>query len=264
MSEYEFVLINYPPSISSERIRWVLTHYGIPFQDRRMSLSPQLLFTVLFNFPRFRRAVPYLKDKTNKLYFGRSREVVKYFDPLQPEEKQIQAVLNQAKSNRVDSAEIDQIERNIGAVGKVIRQWAYSYITPVKELFLDSITAGAPVSHKAFSHALYPVIAFLTRNSLTPEAEGVAEAHKILVAAFDSMDQLLGDERQFLFGNRLTTLDIRFCVHAAPCVMAPEYGGGNIFPTFGNLPETMQPFVKEFRERPAGKYVLRMYENFRN
>lgn len=255
MSNLNFVLYNYPPSITTEKIRWLLDYYGIPFEDRRIALSLYFIWVNLINFPKFRKSVPYLIDKQNQLFFGRPKQLLEHFDPQQAPNKQLLPPLDQHN--------IQGINSNIEKIGSVVRLWAYSHITPEKEIFLGSITAGAPQPQKNTTRFLYPIIKAYANKTFPPDSQQVAEAHHTLVTAFDQLDILFSDQRPFVLGKKFSWLDIELCVHAAPCVMAEEYAGGGVFPELIDLPEAMRPLVEAFRQRPSGQYVLRMYREQR-
>jgi len=258
MLSFEFTLINYPPSITTEKVRWVFRHYGIPFVEKRMTLSPGFLFAVLRHFPRFRKSPPFAIDSANGLYLREPDDIVDYFDRRMDGGRRL--VLSSEEQNE---DEVSSIKQAIKLAGQHIRPWAYSYITPNKNLFLDSISAGAPESQKQFVRMIYPLIARLTRNSLSPDSEKLPAHYQGLVKAFDIIDGVLADGRAFLQGKRLSVFDIYFCVHAAPCVMPAYYAGGGVLPDVEHLPPRMKPLVQAFRERPAGKFVLQMYDSHR-
>lgn len=258
MSSHAFTLINYPPSITTEKVRWLLYHYGIAVTERRMTLSPGFLFTVLRYFPRFRRSPPYAIDAAAGLYFRRPGDVLDYFDTrVQPERRL------KIDEGGFAPGEAAQLTRANDLIGGHIRPWAYSYITPEKRLFLQSISAGVPNSQKRFARLVYPLIAFFTRNVLSPTSKALPGHFKALQEGFDLMDVLLADGRTYLAQNRLSFLDINFCVQAAPCVMPAQYGGGGILPALSDLPEAMRAPVALFRDRPTGRYILDIYERHR-
>jgi len=258
MPSYEFTLINYPPSITTEKVRWVMRHYGIKIVEQRMTLSPGFLFTVLRNFPRFRKSPPYAIDAVNGLYFREPDDIIDYFDG-RPETGQRLLLSPEQQHND----EVIKIKQAINLAGGHIRPWAYSYITPNKAMFLESISAGAPDSQKRFVRMVYPLIAYFTRNSLSPDSEKLPVHYQALEQAFDLIDGVLADGRAFLQGDQLSNLDIYFCVHAAPCVMPAQYAGGGVLPGFEQVPTRMRPLVDAFRQRPTGKFVLRMYDTLR-
>ncbi len=258
MSDPNFTLLNFPPSITAEKYRWVLDYYKIPFRDERMTLSPYFIFKVLGNFPRFMKGPPYARNSKERLYFRDPKDIVGHFDPLQPTEQRLEFT-----PTAQGASEMPTFDGAASLLGDHVRPWAYSYIIQNKPLFVNSISAGAPQSQKNWVARVYSLIYQATKSYLSPTSPSQEQRYQSISQAFDRTDQLLGDGRTFLAKDRLHFLDIELCVHGAPCVMPPEYGGGGIFPQFEDLPDAMQPLVQGFRERPTGRYIMKMYANHR-
>lgn len=254
MSTPDFKLYTYPPEIKTEHLRWLFTHYGVAFEERRATLAPPLLWMMLWNYPRFRSWPPFARSPQSKLYFHEPQDVVRHFDPLSPDERRLGVDLAQQPAS-----ERELLEQSMKIIDRHVRAWAYSHITPNKDSFLHSVSVGAPGRQKRFVRMSYPLIASLAERSLAPQSAKTQERYALMLQAFEQMDALLADGRTFLCGERLSVLDILFCGLAAPCVMTPHYGGGGIFPVFEQLPESMQPLVQAFRERPTGQYVMNLY-----
>tara|TARA_R110002050_G_scaffold291633_1_gene446325 strand:- start:1505 stop:1837 length:333 start_codon:yes stop_codon:yes gene_type:complete len=80
----------------------------------------------------------------------------------------------------------------------------------------------------------------------------------------------LADGRKYLTGNQLSYIDIAFCSIAALLVIPESFGGAQIpeslRPTknLQQYPSAIVDIVDEMRKNPAGKFVLRMYEDHRS
>lgn len=258
MSDTNFTLINFPPSITAEKDRWVFDYYEVPFHDERMTLSPYFVFKVLSNLPRFMKGPPYACNPHEKLYFRAPTEIVDHYDPLQPVERRLEF-----SSEDPVSSELSTFKQAASTLGNNVRLWTYSYIIQSKSLFVNSISAGAPRSQRNWVARAYSLIYQVTKKSLSPTSPNQEQRYQAISQAFDSADRLLADGRTFLAHDRLRFIDILFCVHGAPCVMPPQYGRGGVFPNVEDLPEPMQSLVQGFRERPTGRYIMNMYANHR-
>ena len=146
-------------------------------------------------------------------------------------------------------------------MGSGVVNWAYFNLMKDKSLVKASFTTGVPFIEKlAFWFAFGWI-----RNKMTEglklsdkvAAEGLEAAH----AGFDKVDAMLADGRQFLAGGKLTLADLAFSTTGAPMVMEPKYGGH--LPGFDQLPVEMQTIVQGFRDRPAGKFIQRIYAEHR-
>ncbi len=258
MSGSDVTLINYPPSITTEKDRWLLDYYKIDFNDKRTTISPAFMLTVLYNFPRFMSGPPYLRAPAEGFYARSPDDLVAHYDPGVVADRRLHL-----SASEESLPELATISKSSSQIGKNIRAWAYAYIIQDKALFSESISAGAPPSQKKCAARLYPLLYRLTKRGLAPDSEAQAQRYRELQDAFDQADQILEDGREFLLGGRLHLLDVEFCVNAAPAVMPPQYAGGGVLPSFEDLPAAMKPLVQGFRDRPTGKFIMHMYANHR-
>lgn len=254
MDDFQFVVENYPPSITTEKVRWTLNYYQIRFEDARMTVSPQFIWTLLKRFPRFRKGPPYVIDRKHKLFMRTEEDVRDYFDNRIDSKFKLE--LDEAAQN---DAQFRTIKQSLDLVSDNIRYWAYSYIIQDKELFLSSISAAAPQSQKVAARLSYPLIKLISANTLNPNIPEQSNRYQALLQAFDKMDAIVSDGRRYLVADRISSIDIEYCVSAAPCVMPPEYGGGGILPKIEQLPSEMAKLVAGFRSRPTGQFILRAY-----
>ena len=65
----------------------------------------------------------------------------------------------------------------------------------------------------------------------------------------------------YLSGERFSAADLTFAALAAPLLLPPRYGGG--FLAKDDMPAGFQALVEEFRDHPAGRFALGIYERHR-
>ena len=79
--------------------------------------------------------------------------------------------------------------------------------------------------------------------------------------SLDFVSDVLADGRRFLCGGRLTLADLAFATSGAPMVLARGYGGH--LPPFEACPPEMQAVIGPLRDRPAGRFIQRLYDDYR-
>jgi cytochrome P450/glutathione S-transferase len=84
--------------------------------------------------------------------------------------------------------------------------------------------------------------------------ECIAEIRKV----FDKVNQLLGDGRKYLTGDKFTLADLAFAAIAAPMILPEEYGG--VLPRINEVPDVYRAHIAELRATPAGQFVFRLYQ----
>jgi glutathione S-transferase len=78
---------------------------------------------------------------------------------------------------------------------------------------------------------------------------------------YDEIADRLEDGRPYLCGDRFTAADLTFAALSAALILPDKYGV--TLPSIDELPEAMQPFIREFREHPAGQFAQRIIETER-
>ncbi|MEM0923628.1 MAG: glutathione S-transferase C-terminal domain-containing protein [Pseudomonadota bacterium] len=142
-------------------------------------------------------------------------------------------------------------------MGNGVVNWAYFELMKDKSLVWDSFTTGVPLVERLAVRFGYSWIKGKMEEGLGLNEETAAKGLEAAHAGFDRADALLADGREWLAGDRMTIGDLSFATTGAPMVMEPKYGGH--LPAFEALPSGLQKIVQSFRDRPAGKFVQKMY-----
>jgi glutathione S-transferase len=244
-------LLSFPPSNDCDLARWVLDHYGVPYREEMLTVVfLQLKSKAVGGAPGF-----------PALYGG--GPAMLGFDPIFDRfEAAAPAVRKLYPADPAQSSEVARLWKKYHAgIGFAAARWAYSALLPVRSIMVEPLARGCPWYQRLFVSVLYPVVANLIRNNLAIPADASGELAEIR-ATFDEVDAMLADGRTFLVGSAPTILDFGFAAMAVPAVWPPEYGGA--LPPFDRVPEPLRAEVAKFRERPAGKFALRMYRDFRS
>ena len=105
--------------------------------------------------------------------------------------------------------------------------------------------------------------AWLIGRSLKLTKAPPTDMEKLIRAGFDRIDAVLADGRKFLAGDQLSPADVGLAGFAAPAVLEPRYGNGGLLPSLEEAPVEMRPLVEELRTRPTGKFIERIYREYR-
>jgi glutathione S-transferase len=243
-------MITFPPSLDCELARFLLSHYGVAYEERRhvfgLSIFPTLWhgFTVLF---------PLVYSDSYRL--DTVRKMVDYFDPLCPADRNL--LLAGAEHTLVEG---DWTPFN-STLGGATTVFAYHHLLPHREIMIRPLSEGTP-SFEAFAMRwAYPIFAGLLWILLRLTDSRAAAALEQINAVVKSVDERLADGRRYLVGDRFSLSDMAFAVALAPLVLPNNYGAP--LPALAEMPAAMQAVNAELRARPAGRFALRIYEDHR-
>ena len=246
-----------PPSINGERARWILDYYDISWIEERRTLAPRSLIPAL-RYARRAKGSKYLYavGDAGKVVFRDPKKLAEYLDPSSDESRRLVVP--------VDAAVNEAFTQSMTLFHSSIRSWAYGVTIPNRRLFMRIMTAGVPITQKWFLVVAHPLIKLLA--SLASSADAAEKNLQSVKKAFDAADAIFADGREFVNGDRLTYADLALACSTSPAIMPPEYGGSTtckIYPPVEDLPDQLKELVAQFRERPTGKYVLKLFRNYR-
>ena len=128
---------------------------------------------------------------------------------------------------------------------------------------MQYITVGVPGWEKSLLNGLASqrAVAFL-RRSLKIDDAGVERSRQKIEDTFARVEQIIGDGRRYLTGDRFTVADLTFASLAAPVLVPP----GHPVQTFDIdlFPDAARDQIRAWRARPAGRFALRLYADERS
>ncbi len=250
-------LITFPISHYSERARWALEYCGVPFKEER-----HLQF---FQIPHVRRAggkrtVPVLVMDSGESLTD-SRDIVRFASEQAPADRKLLPTDPQALE-LVESWDSRLADR----YGKKVRNLAYWWFLPEMSLLMKYNNVGAPWHERTLLYLGKPVIRQVISKAFNLSEDNALRARDAIMETFDDVARLLEDGRPFIGGEAFTTADLTFAALSAPLVLPPNEAPppqGYSLPHVDELPDGLRDRMNEFRQHPAGKWVLSVYKTHR-
>lgn len=246
------LLYIFPPSSGCETIKWLLERYEIPTTINSQT-APFFLFAIHLHGGK---DFPFLKYRGKKL--SSSREISIELEEMVPDDRKLYP-----RGPKLDEAKELWTKFLSPKLGGAVPKWAYYYLLPHKNLLYGPLTKGVPAWQKLIVKLFYPIIAWMVGKNLGLTKDPPVGYEATIREVFDRVDGLLSDGREFLVGDRLSLVDIGFAGMAAPAVLEPRYGNGGLLPALEDAPDAMRSVVRELRARPAGKFIEKIYRDYR-
>ncbi len=252
MTEATPVLVTLLPSTDVDLGRWLLQHYGVDYRE-----SPHAPVFHVFALKWHGVGA----DDYPLLLLGERKvptidKILPTYDPKVPAERQLLPADAQLRATVIDAGRDFRFKMGGGVV-----DWAYYNFLPHRRLTWASFTTGVPWYEVVGVAVGYPLIRLAMTKALKLDAKRAQQGLDAVHQGFDQVDALLADGREFLYGDRLGYADLAFAASAAPMVLARGYGGH--LPTLDAVTEPMREVMAPLRERPAGRFVQRLYDRFR-
>jgi glutathione S-transferase len=245
------VLITFPPSLDCELSRFLLTYYGVPYEERRHAFGFNF-FATLWHA----RTLHFPLVVSNIYQLDSARKMIDYFDPLCPESRKL---LPDGPDRAVVEADWTAFNGTLGGATAV---FAYHHLLPHREVMIRPLSERTPAFEVFAVRWGYPIFALLLRKLLGLSDETAAAALAQVRSAVQSVDDRLADGRPYVGGDRLSLSDVAFAVALAPLVVPDTYGGP--LPSISELPPVMKTVTEELRARRAGQFALRIYRDHRS
>jgi glutathione S-transferase len=249
--EKAFRLITIPISHYCEKARWALERLEITYIEEP---HPPLFHRLATSQSGGGTSVPVLVTEIGT--FSDSTDILQYLDQITT----VSQRLYPSEANQ--RHKVEKLENLFNTqLGPSTRLWFYSYLLANRELLLRLFCEGVkPVEQEIFTIVFGPIQQAM-RQKLNITAESAASSLDKIKRIFATVNERLTDGRTYLVGNSFSAADLTFACLAAPTVLPTEYGVR--VPQLEELPSEMAATIKELRETPSGKYVLRLFREER-
>ena len=241
-----------------EKVRWCLDRMGVPYDEVP---NAGVLGVMLAG-----RTVPWLEVQPGLTRIGDSPRILRYlwgeYAGRLPAERMW--FLEPTPAALALEAKFDR------RLGNDVRVWMYQRLLADRALTLTAWgldEAKIPRWQRWCVYVGTPVLRFAVRRMLGVTPGRALRALDKTREAFDEVDAMLADGRRFLTGESLTFADITFASLGALAVLPPEYPGHRLTGRrlqFADVADAAwRSEIEEFRARPAGQFILRLYRDER-
>lgn len=225
-----------------EKARWALDRAGVAYTE-----EPHLpVFHYLSTYRNGgKRTVPLLVD--GKTVVRDSTDIIAWADKHRPG-----CLIPMAGAEDALAIE-DDLDNHFGPA---TRRWAYYYLLPNHDAD-KYIVENAPRWEARLLEISRPLAVRWLRRSLKIDDAGVERSRKKIEETLARVDDVLGDGRRYLAGDRFTVADLTFAALASP-ILLPERHPAQSVP-IDLLPADARAEVDRWRARPSGQFALRLY-----
>ena len=244
-------LITIPPSHYCEKARWALELFGVEYTEEG---SPPLFHVPAVKGAGGRRSTPVLV--TDDGVYADSTDILEYLDGREGVAWRPYPTDPELRREALDLEELFDT-----ALGPHTRRLAYYYLMQHKDLFLSSVLAGVEGARRGLFRLARPAVVFLMRKSMRIDDRGRDISLDKVRSVFAQVGDRLEDGRAYLVGGRFTAADLTFAALGAPAVLPSDYGSQ--LPSLEAVPSELRALIEDFRATPAGKFILRCYEEQR-
>ncbi|CAJ1402909.1 unnamed protein product [Effrenium voratum] len=267
-----FQLCAMPVNHFGEKVRFCLDLLGVPYVEADRC--------GLLNVFLFGQSVPYLVDRHSCSRIGNSDECLRYlFAIYSPRNAAADRLLKQ-------NEDTVKWEKDLNKLGHAIQGYAYFFLLGASGSRTSALTAWGgfeplcPFYQRCLLCWLFPVFKFFMRNAfkLHDEQRNLPRL-EFIEKLLDRVDAAVGPEGLgYIVGDHLTYVDISFVALMGPmmpsriCLKEGSPWARNRFKSFSSssgvgildeYPQQLRDFEEKTARRPTGKFVCRIFEEFR-
>ena len=254
------ILNTLPISHHVEKVRWCMDKSGMVYEEEK---DIGIFWIIMTG-----RMVPTLKIPKYNISISNSSDILKYLYAnllIQDEEK--------AKFMK-PSAKSREMEIKIEKMGNNLRVYLYYHILVENSNFeaLALKTWGIheeniPVWQKIILKVTLPLLRQFIIKVLKVNKENADSELKKAKQFFEETDKILS-QNEFLLGTEDPTyIDLAFASLASLLALPDQYGGSKLSPNsrlnLTDFSHELQDIMKKFRSTTSGKFVNKMYVEYR-
>jgi glutathione S-transferase len=251
-------LITIRPSHYNERARWALDRFGLAYVEQAYMPMLHVAAVAAAVLPAgagradrgsTRLSTPVLIDAGQVI--ADSGEILGWVDRRHGDSR---------TSLRWSPRSLELEQTFAERLGPDARRLAYHYIIDDARGMRELAERNVPRAQAKLFAAMLPVGRRLIRDKLRIDEEHVARSLARIEATFDDIEARLADGRPYLLGDRFSGADLTFAALASLVVLVqPSEGYAAWLPPVDQAPPEFAALIRRTRERPAGRFILRMF-----
>ena len=232
-----------------EKVRWALDYLDVDYVEEDHAPPFHRQYTARHDGT----TVPVLVMENEA--FTNSHEILQYLDGISEDKKLYPE--NPELRNQVETLEKLFDEK----LGVASRTWGYYYAIQKPLAVAIAWGLNAPLIERIKALLIFPLIPRQLKRmyDVTPENKDLALER--IREVFEIVNQELDSSKQFLVGDRLSAADITFAALASP-ILRPQH-----HPIYSSDLSKMSAerldIVEHLRATSAGKFALRLYQQYR-
>lgn len=250
-------LITLLPSTDVDLGRWLLQHSGVSYREEPNAPVFHELVFWMWRAPAS-RYILFVPEKGKARYSGVD-DILTYLKTVPGFDQGLIPDPDKEPDEHFEVMDLQHYARS--TIGDELDRWCYYHLLQNRRAIWPSITTGVPLYQKAGVFVGMPVIRRLMNYALKLNAKNAQEALQHTYAGMERIDNMLSDGREFLVGGRLTLADLAVAASFAPIVLAQGYQG--MLPNQVICPPEMVPVIQKMRESPTGRFIQRIYDQYR-
>lgn len=239
------ILITIPLSHYCEKARWALDRVALPYREAPHAPLLHRLATKRNeggSVPVLVHGKSRFLDSTDILVHA---DAVCGGDLLYPRDAVLRVEVNTLE------------ERFDTELGPHVRRWAYAQLLPQASLVRAMWSCGVPRFEASMVPLITPLLRRLVRAIYKITPDSTQRSLERIRNIFRQVDELLGDGRRFLVGERFSAADLTFAALSAPLLLPVECRAAQ--PALETVPVAMREEVLRLRDTDAGRFVLRLF-----
>lgn len=155
------------------------------------------------------------------------------------------------------------LEKLVTGLSTVTAQYFYSYLLPKRSVMFPLMIDGAPWWERTLLRFTYLPWRIIIAKAMQISPAVIAAAPRQFQTWFDLLESELSKRARPFFGGAAPAgVDICIAGLMASFVLPAQFDGAA--PTIDQLPEDLYRLVQQSRQRPAGVYILKVYEHARS
>ncbi|MFT3776222.1 MAG: glutathione S-transferase C-terminal domain-containing protein [Minicystis sp.] len=239
-------LLTIPISHYGERARWALDHAEIDYQEEHHLQIFSWGFA-LANGGRHTMPLLVLEDRV----LDDSALIVSW--------AAAQARVPLYPADAAERQEIERFEADLsGAYAVDGRLLVYDWFFQTFEALMPYNAGRAPALEEHALRTLGGAAMAIGRRRLGVTPAAVERSMGTVNRTLDAIAARLRDGRRYLFGDSFTAADLAFAAFSAPSLVPLRYPV--TLPQPEIIPEAAAARIRAWREHPAGRFALRLYE----